>query len=706
VSDDYKANILVVDDLPDKLLAYRSILESLGQNLITVGSGEEALKEILQRDFAVVLLDVNMPPGMSGLETAALIRKRKRSALTPIIFLTAFADEVRVAEGYAHGAVDYILTPVVPDILRAKVRVFVDLYRMTQQVKRQAEERVALAEERTKRTAAEEANRRLAFLTRAGAVLGQSLDYEVTARDVARVPVPYLAEVAAVAVPHRGSWKAVVAHAGPVLEDAVGRDGLPDDWAAGIDRVLAGEETRAEGSLAVVPLRARGSTLGALLLSREKSGRAFDPTDLTVAEALASRAASALENARLYKDVETADRQKNEFLSMLAHELRNPLAPIRNAAEVLRLSGVDHPRVRWARDIIDRQVAHLVRLVDDLLDVSRITKGKIRLQTEEVDLAAVVTQAVEASRPLIDARGHRLEVSLPPGRLVVSGDPARLTQVLTNLLNNAAKYTDEGGRIWLTVSAEHAAQNAESPPGAAGAGLHSECRGLHSAYAVIRVRDNGIGIPPDMLAAVFDLFTQVDASLERSQGGLGIGLTLVRRLVEMHGGRVEVRSDGPGQGSEFTVWLAMTAAATALAAAGPSAAGSVPPNRLRIVIADDNEDGAESLAGLLRLDGHEVFTAHDGEAAVERVFRHRPDVAIVDIGMPRLNGYEVARRLRASPDACPAVLLALSGYGREEDFRQAREAGFDHHFVKPIDLASVRQLLVLARPRPAAARRR
>jgi signal transduction histidine kinase/DNA-binding response OmpR family regulator len=683
VSDDSKTSILVVDDLPDKLLVYRSILESLGQNLITVNSGEEALREVLQRDFAVVLLDVNMPPGMSGLETAALIRKRRRSAHTPIIFLTAFADEVRVVEGYAHGAVDYILTPVVPEILRAKVRVFVDLYRMTQQVKRQAEERVALAEERSKRAAAEEANRRLAFLTRAGAVLGQSLDSEVTARDVARLPVPYLADAAAVALPHRGDWKAVVARTGdggPTLEEWVGRDGLPAAWSAEIDRAFSGEEADEAGRVAVVPLRARGSTIGALALSRERSGRVFDTTDLTVAEALASRAASALENARLYKDVQTADRQKNEFLSMLAHELRNPLAPIRNAAEVLRLSGVDHPRVRWARDIIDRQVAHLVRLVDDLLDVSRITKGKIRLLTEKVDVAGVVAQAVEASRPLIDSRGHRLEVSVPPGPVVVPGDPARLTQVLTNLLNNAAKYTDEGGRISLSLACE-------------------------AGQAVVRVADTGIGIPADMLSAVFDLFTQLDGSLERSQGGLGIGLTLVRRLVDMHGGSVEVRSDGPGRGSEFTVRLPVAPATAAPGQADPGANGAAAPARLRIVIADDNEDGAESLASLLRLDGHEVFVAHDGEAAVEKVFRHRPDVAILDIGMPRLNGYEVTRRLRASPDACPAVLLALSGYGREDDHRQALEAGFDHHFVKPIDLVSVRQLLALSRSSAAAARR-
>ena len=379
--------------------------------------------------------------------------------------------------------------------------------------------------------------------------------------------------------------------------------------------------------------------------------------------------------------METADRQKNEFLSMLAHELRNPLAPIRNAAEVLRLSGIDHPRVRWARDIIDRQIAHLARLVDDLLDISRITRGKIRLQVQPTDVAAVVAQAVEASRPLIDARRHHLEVTVPERPVVVTGDPARLTQVLTNLLNNAAKYTDEGGRIWLTVSAE-------CGPDERGPGLPPEC-------VEVRVRDTGVGIPPDMLTAVFDLFTQVDASMERSQGGLGIGLTLVKRLVEMHGGRVEVRSEGRGRGSEFIIRLPVRPAEAPPAPAADRESGA--PPRLRVVVADDNKDSAESLAGLLRLDGHEVHTAYTGEAAVEAVRRHRPEVAVLDLGMPGVSGYEVARRLRALPE-CPAVLLALSGYGREEDRRLAHAAGFDHHFVKPIDLASMRRLLAAVRP--------
>jgi signal transduction histidine kinase/DNA-binding NarL/FixJ family response regulator len=553
--DDETTNILVVDDLPEKLLVYRSILEELGQTLVTARSGDAALREVLQHEFAVILLDVNMP-GMNGLETAALIRRRRRSAHTPIIFLTAFSDEVRAAEGYAHGAVDYMSTPVVPEILRAKVRVFVDLYRMTQQVKRQAEERVVLAEERTKRAAAEEATRRSHFLAEVSRGLADSLDPAATAATLARQSVPFLADLAGVTLvgPPGVPWRTELAWTYPpdptphVLHLSAAdapRDGLRD----AVDRALAlGTAQRLDNldvpypeaagitgpvgarvrTAVVVPLLARGRTLGALTLALGPSGRRHDPADVALAEDLASRAAIALDNARLYKEVETADRQKNEFLSMLAHELRNPLAPIRNAAEVLRLKGPEQPQIRWAREVIDRQTSHLVRLVDDLLDVSRITKGKIRLVCQPTDLGEVLAHAVEASRPLIEQSRHRLEVALPPAPVRLHGDPARLVQVFTNLLNNAAKYTEDGGQIWLSGAAE-------------------------GVEAVVRVRDTGVGIPPDMLAAVFDLFIQADRSLERSQGGLGVGLTLVKRLVEKHGGRVEALSAGLGKGSEFVV---------------------------------------------------------------------------------------------------------------------------------------------------------
>ncbi|OWK37624.1 response regulator [Fimbriiglobus ruber] len=351
MADDLKTKILVVDDLPEKLLVYRTILEELGQELVSARSGEEALREVLRSDFAVILLDVNMP-GMGGLETAGLIRSRKRSAHTPIIFLTSFADEVRAAEGYAQGAVDYIPMPVVPAILRAKVNVFVELYRMTQQVKRQAEERIALVEERTRREAAEDANRRLAFLTRAGEVLGLSLDQDITVRDVVTLPIPLLADVAAIVILKADGSVArtVVGRAGesgPVVDDKVAAAALPAAVRAAIDRTTGGATVHVKspaGSVVALPLRARGRTFAVLGLSCEPSGRTLPPSDVAVAEALASRAAVALDNAGLYHDVQQADRQKNEFLSMLAHELRNPLAPIRNASEVLRRLGSDQPR--------------------------------------------------------------------------------------------------------------------------------------------------------------------------------------------------------------------------------------------------------------------------------------------------------------------------------------------------------------------------
>jgi signal transduction histidine kinase/DNA-binding response OmpR family regulator len=710
-------NILVVDDLPEKLLVYRSILEELGQNLVTARSGEEALGLVLRHEFAVILLDVQMP-GMDGLETAALIRRRKRSALTPVIFLTAFADEVRIAEGYAHGAVDYILTPVVPEILRAKVRVFVDLYRMTHQVRRQAEERIVLFEERAKRAAAEEATRRAGFLAEVSRALADSLDPDTTARNLAWHAVPFLADLAGVTLAGEAGrpWRTELAWAAAPDPQPQGRqllalDGPRDRLRDAVERVLACGKTEllhhldiafppslcepvpdanVVRSAVVVPLRARGRTLGALTLAHGPSGRRHEPGDVALAEDLASRAAIALDNARLYKEVETADRQKNEFLSMLAHELRNPLAPIRNAAQILKVKVPDQPQVRWAREVIDRQLSHLVRLVDDLLDISRITRGKIRLQSESVDLAVVVAQAVEASRPIIEQSGHRLEVELPEEPVRLTGDPARLAQVLTNLLNNAAKYTENGGHIWLRADRAGDA-------------------------AVIRVRDTGVGIPPDMLSAIFDLFTQADRSLDRSQGGLGVGLTLVKNLVEMHEGSVSALSEGPGRGSEFVVRLPLrtapvsreaepSAGGAALGSASRLSNGSSGFAPLRVLLVDDNVDAVESLSVLLHAAGYQLCSAHDGASAIAAALEFQPDVAVLDIGLPVMNGYDVARRLRAHPQTRGAALVAVTGYGREEDRRLAHEAGFDHHLTKPVEFTVLQQLLGTLRPVTAAGR--
>jgi signal transduction histidine kinase len=540
VDSQERAKILVVDDLEQNLLGYQAILDDLGEDLVLVHSGEEALKEVLNHEFAVILLDVNMP-GLDGLETAALIRKRKKSAHTPIIFLTAFTDEVRVSEGYAHGAVDFISAPVVPAILRAKIKVFVDLFRMREQIKQHALER-------SKREMAEEAVRRLTFLARAGAIITKSLDRDVTIETILRLLVPECAEEAVLAEHDRvGRWKAVWSR--PTGETmAVGMNEfateLPAPWRRAIQRAAASEatdasllvaETDQEQSrhLLALPLRDRERVFAVLLLIPNRQA-GYDQADVRMYESIAWRSAVALVNAQLYEEIERADQQKNRFLSMLAHELRNPLAPIRSAVDVLRLRRQSQEDIDWARDVIDRQVTHLVRLVDDLLDISRITLGKIRLQLEPVEASELVTAAVEVSRPLIEKHSHHLATELPDEPIWLTGDRARLTQVLSNLLNNAAKYTPAGGNISFSLKQE-------------------------ADEAVFRVRDTGIGIPPNMLDRVFDMFIQVENSLDRAQGGLGIGLTLVRELVNMHQGSISVTSEGNGQGCEFVVRIPCSA---------------------------------------------------------------------------------------------------------------------------------------------------
>jgi two-component system CheB/CheR fusion protein len=367
-----------------------------------------------------------------------------------------------------------------------------------------------------------------------------------------------------------------------------------------------------------------------------------------------------------------ADRRKDEFLALLAHELRNPLAPVRNAVQIMKLLGPVAPPLQQAREMIDRQVEHLTRLVDDLLDVSRITRGKITLRKEPAELSAILTRAVETSRPLIEANRHTLTVSIPPDSIRVIADPTRLEQVFANLLNNAAKYTERGGSVALIVE-------------------------RHGDVVAVRVRDTGFGIPAEVLPHVFDLFMQADRTLDRAQGGLGIGLTLVKALVEMHGGTVTAHSAGLGKGSEFVVQLPVvkdkgqgTKGEAESPTPGPSPFGLRPSRRVLVV--DDNRDAAESLGMLLRLWGHEVRTAHDGRSGLKAALSYRPQVVLLDIGLPGLDGYEVARRLREEFGGA-ALLVAMTGYGREEDRRRAEEVGFDAHLTKPADPAALRSLL-------------
>ncbi len=423
----------------------------------------------------------------------------------------------------------------------------------------------------------------------------------------------------------------------------------------------------------------RDHSQGAIALAVRDGRRTYGPEEVGLARDLAGRAAIALDNARLYRDVQENNRRKNEFLAMLAHELRNPLAPIRNAVEILRLLDIPDPNLQWANDIITRQVEQLVRLVDDLLDISRITGGKIQLRKESVDVALAVARAVETSRPLIDARRHELCVAVPDHPIFVAADLVRLSQVLSNLLNNAAKYTEEGGRISLEVERER-------------------------ADVVFRVRDNGIGISPEMVSSIFDLFIQVNRSIDRSQGGLGVGLTLVRQLVEMHGGSVQAQSEGQNRGSEFVVPPAGLAHGRRSRGCGrtarPAGGAVVPPSdpHHRGLSGRRREPAADAPPGGPRGEGLPRRSRRHGGAG-RRAPRHHP---------PRYRpaGHGRVRRgpcIRQRPGSESIVLVALTGHGQEEDRRRSAEAGFDHHLTKPVDPAALFSL-VSSVPRRADAR--
>lgn len=364
-----------------------------------------------------------------------------------------------------------------------------------------------------------------------------------------------------------------------------------------------------------------------------------------------------------------ADREKDEFLAVLAHELRNPLAPIFYALHILDQES-DAAVQQNTRAIVERQVHRLAHLIDDLLDVSRISTGKIDLRREQVPLRRIVENAAEVARPLLEARGHELTVSLPEEEVWLEADAARLEQVLSNLLNNAAKFTGDGGRIWV---------RAERP----------------DDHAVLRIKDNGVGMDPDLIERIFDIFAQGTRSLDRPQGGLGIGLTLARRLVEMHGGTITAHSDGIGRGSEFLINLPVLPRASA-PQTEPQAPASPQIRPLRLLVVDDSDDTAEMMSTLLTMAGHDVRIAHSGPAALAAVLAHRPEAIVLDIGLPGLDGYQVAQRLRQDPATKDVLLIAASGYGQESDRRRSREAGFDHHLVKPVDPQRLQEILAEA----------
>ena len=534
---------------------------------------------------------------------------------------------------------------------------------------------------------------RLRFTARASELLASSLDYASTLKQLARLAVPDLAAgcVVDLVAPDGSLERVAVAHVDAEIEAlawqlarrvrraadhplyrvvASGQSELCEHVTDAIRaRLVPGPEygplldRRWLESFMVVPLKTHGVTAGTISLA-VGGGRRYGTRDVAFVEDLARRAAQAIENARLYREVETANRHKDEFLAMLAHELRNPLGVIVNALAVLERAGSPTPEPVRARAVIRRQADHLARLLDDLLDVARINSGRIALRLEAVDLRAAVDVAVEAQRPRLEAKRQQLSVVVGDEPLVVEGDTARLQQVLGNLLNNAGKYTPAGGAIWLSLSAE-------------------------GAEARLRIRDSGIGLPADKLEAVFELFTQAHPTLARVEGGLGIGLTLVRRIVALHRGTVSARSDGPGRGAEFEVRLPL---AGAPGPASPAPAPPPPASRRRVLVIEDNDDGRDMLATALRLDGHEVLEAATGQEGVELATRHAPQVLLIDIGLPDVDGYEVCRRLRR--ELAPATrLIALTGYGQPQDRERATAAGFDDHLVKPVDPDRLREVL-------------
>lgn len=761
------AQVLLVDDQPARLLTYEAILSGLGVNCVRALSGEEALERLLGQDFAVIVLDVSMPI-MDGFEVARLIRTHPRLERTPIIFVTAVhVTELDRLKGYEVGGIDYISVPIVPEILRSKVALLVELHERRSQLEalnRQLEEARARNEAEHAR-ALEQRELQLqavfehpdeltivlqAELDASGAivdwvyrnanknaidllggvrenVVGRRLS-EVLPDRAARVS-PLCAQVLRTRTPVRyetslgGTHYLITLYAADVdsvissgvdvterkATEAALRDsqerlllakgaaqlgifdwdvasgrlrwderacelwGVPPDAPLSYDVFLAGlhpdDRDRAQAAVkaSLDPLGGGRIHVMYRVINRidgvtrwiEATGRVF--FDGERASRMVGTVQDVTERKLAEDRLREMDRRKDEFLAMLAHELRNPLAPIRNAAEVLsHLTDDEQPKTFVG--MIRRQTAHLARILDDLLDVARITQGRIELRTEIVAARSCIELAIETIKPLIRDKHQRLTFSQPSEPLYVAADKVRLEQCVTNLLNNAAKYTDAGGEIQVRLYAE-------------------------AASAVIEVADSGVGIAPEFLPHVFDLFVQSERSLDRAQGGLGIGLSVCKRLIELHGGSISCASPGPGQGATFAIRLPMRNEPVE-SVDGTRIAGAT---RRRVLVVDDNRDAADSLAMCLELEGHETKSVYCGEGALEEVRSFAPDVVLLDIGLPRMDGYEVARRIKAR---APAIrVVALSGYGQEEDRQRSAVAGFDAHLVKPIELAALKKML-------------
>jgi PAS domain S-box-containing protein len=748
-----KANILLVDDRPDNLLALEAVLDDLGQNLVRASSGEEALRRVQDETFAVVLLDVRLGT-MDGFQVAQAMRAMERSRHTPIIFITAEDnDELSPAKAYTLGAVDYLVKPLEPTILRAKVEVFVRLFQHAhlQQSERRLRALLENAWDGISLVAADGTIRenfadnlhRLGYTS--DEFIGHSCFefFHPEEVPVIRSALEQLVRVpgAKTSIQFRmrrkdGSWRwmegtgtnllhepsvqgiivnyqditeqreieGIRAQLAAIVESSedaiIGLDlhGLITSWNQGAERLYgySADEVLGQPLACLVPpeqpdefpdllerilreeriayyrtvrQRKDGSRVDvALSVSPIRDGTGQIVGAAKIVHDIGPQIRMEQELRRRAEELVEADRQKDQFLAMLAHELRNPLAPLLTGLQILRLPHTPPERSERTREMMERQLRQMTHLVDDLLDMSRILRGKVQLRRERLDLGKVARTAAEDRRVVLERAGLSLHLDFPQTPVWVRGDETRLSQILNNLLDNAVKFHDSGRHVWVRV-----AKDAERKE------------------AVLTVRDDGIGIDPAMLPRLFNVFTQVDRSLDRTRGGLGLGLSLVKGLAELHGGSVEAQSAGPGQGAEFTVRLPLEGEPAILT--GKQSSVEAGARRQRILVIEDNRDAGHSLQIFLQMLGHEVRLAYTGPEGVTAAQAWRPDIVLCDIGLPGLDGFGVARELRLNPTTARVRLLALTGYGQEEDRRRSHEAGFDHHLVKPADPEELLRLL-------------
>ncbi|XXT21817.1 response regulator [Sorangium sp. So ce429] len=690
-----RVNILVVDDRPEQLLSLEAVLAPLGESIVKAASGREALRHLLQGEFAVILLDINMPE-IDGFETATLVRQRRSTRHTPIIFLTAHTDRVYVERSYSLGAVDYIMTPFAPEVLRTKVSVFVDLFKKTQQIRLQAESLRAHAEQ-------------LQRLNRAALTINSALSLDAmvaaiteAARDVtgahqamtvvklekqpgerARTAVSLSERYATFQQesppPIAGRLSAFVCGRNRPLRMTQRELSQHPEW---LDD--CGNTPAPRGYLAVPLTAADGQNIGCIQLSDRHDGE-FSDDDETVLVQLAQLASIAIQNC-VHAEAREANRLKDEFLATLSHELRSPLNAILGWTHLLRSEPFDEQRVSHGLEVIERNVAAQTKLIEDLLDVSRVATGKLRISAAPMALASVVDVAIDAIRPAAEAKRLTIDVSLDPA-LEVNGDADRLQQVVSNLMSNALKFTRPGDHILVSLRR---------------AGAHAE----------LTVRDTGEGIAPDFLPFVFERFRQADSTSRRSHAGLGIGLSLVRHIVEAHGGSVMAESQGLQKGSTFVVRLPLLGAersqlaaplreARSRALAASEATSDL--GGLHVLLVEDDADARELLQEVLSQHRAEVTAVASASEALAAFIAARPHVLVSDIAMPGEDGYELIRTIRQRPPHAGGDLpaLALTAYARKEDQKRALDAGFHMHATKPIEpaalVAAVASLVARAR---------